>query len=169
MINDLFSENKPETLKDKLINFWNDISYYYPSRIRDGWWAIRRFCRNIKRYWKILWDDNDFDQGYLEKLIINKLTWMSEYFRVARIIDGEERIYSQINTALRIGKIAFELEEEDKNSWTINTRNYKRFWPSIEDRHKLEESKYLKDTFRRLKAKRLFYQLLSVYSGRWWD
>ena len=86
--------NKPETFRERVEDLWYNISYYYP---REGWWAIKTFFRNIKRYWGILWSDNDFDHGFMEELIITKLTLMANYFRTAKVTEGTEEIYCQIN------------------------------------------------------------------------
>lgn len=179
-IDDLLKE--PETFKEKLKDFWYDVSYYYPRRLRDGWWAIKRFCRNLRKFWGILWKDDDFDQGYLEDIILKKLIWMSDYFRTARIVVREERIYNQINLAIRVGKIAFEKDTEDELYGSgeygfyyylgyVNLRNYKRFWASIKpDQLNDEEIKGMHWTeLRRLKARHIFYKILSQYSSTWWD
>ena len=179
----LNNNSKPETLKEKLEDLWFYISCFYPRKIRDGWWALLRFFRNLKRYWKVLWEDNDFDQGYLEELILKKLSFMADYFREARIVVDEEEIYHQINLALRVGKIAFDISPEEDNPdeyggeygfsylGYVNTRNYKRFWPCIEESGFKDPKMGMdyKTELRRLKAKHLFYRILTVYSSRWWD
>lgn len=182
---DEFLNKKPETIKEKLLDLWEDISYYYPQKIEEGWWSVCTFCRNIRKFWGILWKDRDFDHGYMEELLIKKLSWMADYFRTSRIIVEEEKIYTQINLAIRIGKIAFDLDPEKDSPENyggefgsdylghINTRNYKRFWPSIDlIKFKEKETKWYKynlDDLRKLKAKTIFYKILDQYSNGWWD
>lgn len=179
---------KPETFKEKLEDLWDDITNYYPSKIKDGLLAIKRFFRNLRKYWGILWSDNDFDHGYMEELIITKLTYMADYFRTARIVTGAEETYHKINLALRIGKIAFDINPEECSPEDyggrfgfdyigyINTRNYKRFWP-IKDPSIFEDSPednkrkglMFRNDLREKKARKIFYEILSQYSETWWD
>lgn len=174
----------PETFKEKLEDVWYDITRYYPSRIRDGWWAIKRFFRNLVKYWRILWRDNNFDHGYMEELIISKLTWMADYFRTARIAVGEEDIYNKINLAVRIGKIAFDINPKELSPENyggiygldyigyVNIKNYKRFWPTINPSFFVSDSRIriqCIENLRKLKARHIFYNLLNQYSEHWWD
>lgn len=173
-LDDLFK--KPETFKEKLEDLWYDISYYYPSLVRDFWYGIQRFFRNTWRYRDILWSDNDFDYGYLESIILKKLSFMADYFRISRIVEGEEDIYHKINLALRIGKIAFSEDDDPENydehfryTGYINTKNYKRYWPQISEEDFNRLLSYNKTELRRIKAKKIFYRILSKYSWEWWD
>lgn len=176
-LDDLFK--KPETFKEKLEDLWYDISYYYPSRLKEFWYGVCRFLRNIRRYREILWSDNDFDFGYLDNILMTKISFMADYFRTARIIEGEERIYQEINLALRVGKIAFEWDidkdgeaEDYKNlNYTgyVNTRNRQRYWPQISEENFMRHPDQNKTYLRRLKARDIFFKILSRYSSTWWD
>lgn len=174
---------KPEIFKEKLESIWYDVTHYYPSRIRDGWWATKRFFRNLKRYWGILWEDNDFDHGYMENLLFKKLTFMADYFRTARLVEGAEKTYNQINLAIRVGRIAFDENPEEMSPESyggnfgleylgyVNTKNCKRFWPTIDPSffENQEIKMYLITDLRKIKARRIFYKILSQYSETWWD
>lgn len=164
-------------IKELLEDFWLDLTCYYPRLIKESWWKIKNFFWNTWRYRDILSKDFDFDFGYLELLIMKKLEFMAEYFRVARIIVDEEKIYHQINLTLRIGKIAFELDVEenpeegyDGYEYTgyVNTRNYQRFWWGNRNPTEME-LKILKTEMRRSKARHLFYTMLARYSHLWSD
>lgn len=161
---------KPETLKEKLEDLWYDLSYYYPREIKYRWWAVKRFFKNLWRYRNILASDNDFDNSYLETVLLEKLKWMADYFRTARIVEGEERIYHEINLAIKLGELAFDRElEEDESSRYINTKNYKKFLKNYKfGQNELTDS-YFKKELRRKKAMNLFYRVLAQYSGSWWD
>lgn len=174
-LNKLFK--KPETFKEKLEDLWFDISYYYPHEIRDFWWNLKAFFRNLCKYKSILWRDHDFDFGYLEEIILTKLEYMARYFRTARIVVGEERYYEQINWALKIGKIAFGREDFGEGIYFfpgyVNLKTIKRFIPNFNEHDRLETDhkfrEIIKDTLRKRKAKALFYRILRDYSENWWD
>lgn len=152
------------TLKEKI----EEITYYYSSKVKDWFWNFKCFCRNIKNYWGILWKDCNFDYYYLEDLILHKLVLMSEYFKTARIAYDSEKVYHQINFAIRIGNIAFKDKYEGQY---VNLGTYKKYFPFVKETEIFDD--YLmgmfKEELRRAKAKRIFYKILERYSQTWWD
>lgn len=165
-IDDILKE--PETFKEKLLDLWDDLTRYYPKRIREFWWDIQRFFRNTWRYRQILVKDNDFDHGYLDGILLQKLEFMADYFRTARIVEGEEDTYHQINLTLRLGKIAFE-EIHFQDGRYCNTRNFQRFIPTKKDEWTEKDNEFLKDELVRRKAKCLFWKMMDKYEATWWD
>lgn len=173
---------KPETFKEKVRDLWFTISYCYPRDIRDFWWGIRNFFRNLWRYREILWEDHDWDFGYLDEMILTKLEFMAKYFRVARIAEGTEKTYEEICLAIRLGRIFMEKEnfgDESKGEYIfdfpgyVNTKNLNRFLPGFKDYQRLEEDeKYrgmMLTELRKQKAKNCFHKLLRDKEQTWWD
>lgn len=173
---------KPETFKEKIKDFWFTISYCYPRDIRDFWWGLKRFFRNLKRYRNILWNDNDFDYGYLDEMILTKLEFMARYFRTARIAEGTEKVYEEICWAIRLGRIFMEKEnfgDESKGEYIfefpgyVNIKNIKRFYPRFKDYDRLEKDKNFRKMIltelRKQKAKNCFHKLLRDKEQTWWD
>ena len=173
---------KPETFKEKIKDFWFTISYCYPRDIRDFWWGLKRFFRNLKRYRNILWNDNDFDFGYLDEMILTKLEFMARYFRTARIAEGTEKTYEEICWAIRLGRIFMEKEnfgDESKGEYIfdfpgyVNIKNIKRFYPKFKDYDRLEKDKNFRKMIltelRKQKAKNCFHKLLRDKEQTWWD
>ena len=158
-------------MNEKLKDLWDDIIYYYPKRIKNLWISLKTFIRNTWRYRRILLNDNDFDFGYLEDIILQKLEFMAKYFRTARIVEGEEKYYEEINLCLKIGKIAFEKEEDFNEEKYINIRNSKRFIKVTLDEADPEHKtiNLYKKYLRNLKARNLFYKIISERSNGWWD
>lgn len=157
---------------EKLKDFLDDLVYYYPKRIKDFYYGLKNFVKNVVRYRFILWDDRDFDFGYLEDLMMTKLEFMSKYFRTARIAVGEEEYYNQINLTRRLGEIGFE-RVEDENVY-VNINNAKRFFSpdlNFEKRLKTDEKfrSLILPEIRRRKARSLFYKMLNEKSQSWWD
>lgn len=174
---------KPETLTEKLENLWFNVSYYYyyyPRRIRYFWWGIERYFRNLWRYRKFLWSDNDFDYGYLDEIIYTKLQFMKKYFEKANIAEDSEKYSQEINLALRLADIFMEKEvfegDEIYYSGYVNTQNIKRFFPSFEKNggyKRMEEDddfqKITKTELRMKKAKNCFLKILREKEEYWWD
>ena len=157
---------------EKLKDFLDDLVYYYPKRIKDFYYGLKNFVKNVVRYRFILWNDRDFDFGYLEDLMMTKLEFMSKYFRTARIAVGEEEYYNQINLTRRLGEIGFERVEDE--TIYVNINNAKRFFSpglDIEGRLKTDEKfkSFILPEIRRLKARSLFYKMLNEKSQSWWD
>ena len=180
----MYNFKNMEKLKEKLEDIWFDISDYYPSRVRDFWWGCKRFIRNLKRYRHILWNDNDWDYGYLEEIVLLKLNFMADYFRTSRIAVGTERWYEEILWAIRLGEISMEKEnfgDESKGEYRfdfpgyVNTRTIKRFFPMMkeEDIKRVNEDtgfgKMIRTELRRRKARNLFFRILRDYEEKWWD
>lgn len=171
-LKDLLKE--PETFKEKIKDIWFTISYCYPRDIRDFWWGIKRFFRNIWRYRHILRSDNDWDFGYLEMIIMTKLEFMAKYFRTSRIVVSSEKIYEEICLAIRLGKIFMDDYDycEDYSGY-VNIKNIKRFYPKFDEYQRLEEDekfrKMIITELRKEKAKYCFYNLLKYKEEKWWD
>ena len=151
-----------ENLIDKIEDIWLDIKYVLPRVISEFFWNIRRYIRNIIRYRNVLAKDNDFDSSYFEDLILTKLKFMAEYFRTARIVVGEERIYQEVCWAIRLGNIAFDKEDILEYTGYVNLRDIKKYFPKLTegDIKRIEEdSKFgtmMKTELRRRKGRRLF-------------
>lgn len=164
-----------ENLIDKIEDIWLDIRYVLPRVISEFFWNIRRYIRNIIRYRNVLAKDNDFDSSYFEDLILTKLKFMAEYFRTARIVVGEERIYQEVCWAIRLGNIAFDKEDILEYTGYVNLRDIKKYFPNLteEDMKRIEEdSKFgtmMKTELRRRKGRRLFFKLLEEYEWNWAD
>ena len=140
--------------------------------IKDFYYGLKNFVKNVVRYRFILWNDRDFDFGYLEDLMMTKLEFMSKYFRTARIAVGEEEYYNQINLTRRLGEIGFERVEDE--TIYVNINNAKRFFSpglDIEGRLKTDEKfkSFILPEIRRRKARSLFYKMLNEKSQSWWD
>lgn len=162
---------KPETIKEKLEDLWFTITYCFPRDVRDFWRSLKCFFHNLKRYRWMLWNDCDFDFGYLDEIIYMKLEFMANYFRTSRIVVNEEKIYDEICLAIKLAKIFMEKEETDYTGY-INDRNIRRFNSSFnehiyKDRPDIYKT-ILKD-LRRLKARHCFYRLLEEKARNWWD
>lgn len=164
-----------ENLIDKIEDIWLDIRYVLPRVISEFFWNIRRYIRNIIRYRNVLAKDNDFDSSYFEDLILTKLKFMAEYFRTARIVVGEERIYQEVCWAIRLGNIAFDKEDILEYTGYVNLSDIKKYFPKLteEDMKRIEEdSKFgtiMKTELRRRKGRRLFFRLLEEHEWNWAD
>lgn len=166
-----------ENLIDKIEDIWLDIRYVLPRVISEFFWNIRRYIRNIIRYRNVLAKDNDFDSSYFEDLILTKLKFMAEYFRTARIIVGEERIYQEVCWAIRLGNIAFDKEDILEYTYTgyVNLRGIKKYFPKLTegDIKRIEEDSrfgsVMKTELRKRKSRRLFFRLLDEHEWNWAD
>ena len=164
-----------ENLIDKLEDIWLDIKYVLPRVISEFFWNIRRYIRNIIRYRNVLAKDNDFDSGYFEDLILTKLKFMAEYFRTARIVVGEERIYQEVCWAIRLGNIAFDKEDILEYTGYVNLRDIKKYFPKLteENMKRIEEDSrfgcIMRTELRRRKSRRLFFRLLEEHEWNWAD
>ena len=142
---------------------------------------IKRFFKNLKRYWKTLMTDDDFDFYYLERLIQLKLSFMKKYFQnTPQAVDGN-RISKEIDLTLKIKDVFDELEfystSQEEGFKYVNIRNYKRFIPYhhqetfktfFNDENQMRRQLGL-EKLRYRKAKYLFYARLHHYSDFWWD
>lgn len=132
--------------------------------MRSFFLKIKNFIRNFIKFRRILWNDQEWDFGFLEELIITKLECMAKYWETANIVSDSRQVYQDILRAIRIGKIAFEMEEDDEEPFIVNTRNWKRFMST-----KISDRKIFYQTLRRYKARYVFYQILNLHSPGWWD
>lgn len=80
-----FKENNDYT-------FFEKVTYKY-YRVREFvsrfWYNLLEFPRNFKKWFKIIWNDRDYDYHYLLIILENKLKYMSKSFEKSPIEDGE--------------------------------------------------------------------------------
>lgn len=138
--------------------------------IRTFFHKLSRFFVKLKRYLPLVWKDNEFDYWYLDKVVVTKLKWMSDYFRVTRIVEGEEETYRQVNRAYQIGKIALEEEYFEEEKY-VNIRNFHRFCPNSKEESFRDGTyaEWARKDLRAIKARHLLYAYIAHYGRTWWD
>lgn len=86
----------------KRINWW-EFQHRWKWRLYDTVTLPRRGYRrlaHIAAFLPVLWKDNDFDEGYLVKLIIVKLHRMADHFEEHHHHTGWQRQVRDIRTAI---------------------------------------------------------------------
>lgn len=77
----------------KDMNIFEKITYKY-YRVREFvsgfWYNLLSFPRNFKKWYKVVWNDRDYDYHYLLVVVENKLKYMSKSFEKSPIEDGEK-------------------------------------------------------------------------------
>jgi hypothetical protein len=85
------------------------------SEILHPFRYIKNGFRNLKKWYYVIWEDRQYDYGYMEKLIHHKLTLMEEFFKsndvhseeakncVKDITKAKEIIYSLMNNTYEDG------------------------------------------------------------------
>jgi len=63
---------------------------------------IGRGIKNIIRYWKVIWNDRDWDDYYIYKLLQTKLRFMEQFFRSDKCYrEDKEKTADQIKFAIK--------------------------------------------------------------------
>ena len=73
--------------------FFEKVTYkYYRLRefLKINWYNLLEFPRNFKKWFKIIWNDRDYDYHYLLIILENKLKYMSKSFEKSPIEEGEK-------------------------------------------------------------------------------
>lgn len=139
-------------------------------------------CREFKR-----WIGKDWDYSFLLKMEQYKFRRMAKYFNKSRLVEGWEK---QVSVCKLCDKLISIILEEDPyyNSWLnssygttphkhipfpayVNTRNYKRFNPLIDNLHEDNEVLHtgILIGIREVKAMSLYNKVRTLYLCKLWD
>lgn len=118
-----------------------------------------------------------FDYGFVLSLEKQALIQMYEYFKVSRIVVGNEIVEKNLKLALGLLDIVLEIDsayncdfKSESGGFVdrhINTKNWKRFCPK--DTSLDWNTPILKDYLRREKAWYLYNKLRFERMRSWWD
>jgi hypothetical protein len=122
---------------------------------------IRYFINSIKnliKWFPIIWQDRDWDCGYVEEMLLFKLNNMYKRFSDpnATCVNWE---LEHAKNALKALKICVIILERRKNDW------YTDYWYN---RGQENSDLHLSDQLEQ-RDWRIFCQLLNQYFPQWWD
>lgn len=144
------------------------ICYYsLKGLISEVWFGTIRFFRNLWKYRYILLEDQDWDYGYLDEIMLTKLRFMANYFKTSKIVEDAPKIYAEINLAIKLCNIVMEKETEIYYKGYVNLNNYQRFLPR-KIKFNLDPIIYSTE-LRRQKAINCLFLLLRYKKESWWD
>ena len=139
-------------------------------------------AREFKRIWGKPWDS-----GFLLKLEQYKIREMIAYFKKHHHLSNWKFVVRDMQICDRLISIVLE-EDKHYRSWLdicyggtkrtqipfpvyINTKNYKRFWPTVEDLH--QDNLILHNgiliSLRQQKALFLYNKIRAYRIQSWWD
>lgn len=170
--------------------WWDSTGKYLPHIILDG-------IKNLFKWFKIVWNDRDFDHSYISYVLKFKLentaNYIEKHQRYERYELDVQRIRLAINLLDKIIEDYYQMEYQnfyevkfnweglDKKSFELkdkviknNLQDYFLKYPNgyrkiekHEDNDVIEALTLGK--FRHDKAKRLFFELLNRHLEEWWD
>jgi len=134
--------------KQNIISTW-----FWNTRIGDKLWDIQRGIKNFIKWRKIIWEDRDFDFGYLYDAIYFKLENMQKFFDSDNTCSVDAKEYAkQIKECKDLLKRII-----DETVWTENWDN-KGFTKTLDELSELDK-----------KEKELFWNNICKYIDGWWD
>lgn len=146
--------------------------------MKELWYNIKNFFRNLCNYRKILWNDKQFDFGYLLELEKLKLQLMIKEFKTHPHTDHTSNIrWMQICI-----KLIDIIQEDDSALEYSNVPNTEKFklvkYINIRNASRFKfdkaafESKgqiFIKECLRQRKALYLYSAIRYNYIFEWWD
>ncbi len=180
-------------IKDK----WEDFGFFIKhSFIGETWYFINSFPRNVKiviDFIPLLWNSFDWDQGYLEELIVFKLKRMEKFFRSdnAMCMGAKERA-DEIKFVLDCFAINDDWDLDDKRKKHIEKYGESKMWctpykdnPSLRELHmshskcttpemEKEESDEMMKIIReedkiRMENYKMAFNMMGEKMKNWWD
>ena len=146
----------------------------------NKFYSIIESIQNIIRWFPIIWQDKDFDFGYVYRILYFKFKNMEEFFRSenawsANSIKDANRIKVAKNLAKRLSEsnhlenamMFYNKKYGDKkimtieNGWVVWTKD-KKMMDAFEKCGKHSEYMEKQD-------KEFLFDYLKKYSDRWWD
>ena len=146
--------------------------------LKDIYYGIKNFLKNLYNYRRILWRDKQFDYGYLLDLEKTKLQLMIHEFKINPHVDHTSNI-RWLSICIKLIDIIqeedFALEYSNKpNTAKFRLIKYVNISNSI--RFGLENIMfdgplqiYMKQTLRQRKALYLYNRIRYNYIFDWWD
>ncbi|QWU14295.1 hypothetical protein SAMN04487895_101594 [Paenibacillus sophorae] len=142
--------------------------------IKGKYYNLTEGLSNLIKWLPVIWNDRDFDQAYLYRILHKKLSFMEKFFRSERtysanapevaeeIMEAKELLYNIIDGS-RVKKVDFKFDEfisfnNDKLNFNTDNENYK-IWSEGMDRAEQQEAEDMKRAF----------EIISEKSQGWWD
>jgi len=122
---------------------------------------IRYFGNSIKnliKWFPIIWNDRDWDHGYVEDMLLFKLNNMYKRFSNPDLTCVNWEV-EHVKPALKALGLCVKILERRRNNW------YTEYWSNRGQTH---EELYLLDQLEQ-RDWRIFCQLLDKYFAYWWD
>ena len=157
--------------------------------------SIRHFFGRIVHLWKwipVIWGDYDWDPAFFWRILAAKLSFMDDYFRYKGYLENSEEVAGQISEAYglaldlfedkyesagfdeierRWGESVFEwlpTDNPERQELRISHPNVKTASDELmlraDERRVLEEAEMA-----RTRDRDALFDLLSDYSGDWWE
>lgn len=104
--------NREETLKEKLSGWWRYTKTY---RIEIPYRNFIRGIKNIKKWYKLVWNDTDFDYGYILDILNFKIKNVADYTEKAKMHENWETDVKYMRLACKLidkiwGEDSYETE-----------------------------------------------------------
>lgn len=155
------------------------------------WWFVE-FCdgvSNLKKFWRVIWNDRDWDHAYFERIMLTKFEkWYDRYSKIEDLPFPHEGIEKHIQ-AMRICINILRRRKEDwyTQVWYNNKlqqkvkynfesviihgeQMYEMKHFGLTEEEELENSKLLKNSGLAEKRDwRIFCRILEKYNEYWWD
>lgn len=112
-------------------------------------WRIRKFIKGIKNliyYFKVIWNDNDWDYSFITDLLYVKLNKTYQRYNNKRYFVGQE------DNTVKPLRICVEILNRSKNNFYWNTDNWNDIVDNCEERNR-----------------RILFAIMSKYLSYWWD
>lgn len=145
--------------------------------MKNFWYKFKNFLRNLYNYRKILWEDYQFDYGYLLNLEKFKLQLMIDEFKNYAHTDHTSNI-RWMSICIKLIDIIQEedsiLERLSPGYYTVtsyvNIKNAYKYGLESNVNHKNPDIvAFAKDTLRQRKALYLYNKIRYNYIYEWWD
>lgn len=128
------------------------------NKLNTNIYYIYRSIKNLIKWFSVIWNDRDWDHGYIEDMLLFKLNNMYKRFSDpdATYVNWESYYTSK---ALKALKLCIQILERRKNNY------YTEYWWSRGQTHEdLLLSSQLEE-----RDWRLFCRMMEKYFNYWWD
>lgn len=136
---------------------------------------------NLIYYFKVIWDDRQWDYGFFYRLELKKVQKMIKWWSSGNNVTSEKSVLRDLRICEYLLKVLSE-EVDDmelvsthpiqyKFTRYINLKNISRFIPADQSDliKEWSKSQWLKQDMYVLKCKNLYYTIRNYRMGIWWD
>ena len=146
------------------------------NRLKIHWDCFKKGIRNLVHYFKVVWQDRDWDWEFMIDLQRKKLESMIEYYSTGDYFEGQSRELRYMRIALHClenlenGEVSKGKVVNDKNFERIRQTNGHSpskdgFWENFKQRN---PEYYYEDVYEE-KLWYLYNKIIQTHAKAWWD
>lgn len=163
------------------------------TNIKDYYYNLKYYVKNIIKWSPILWSDRDWDHSYILNALKFKIQCTSKYINLHKRYEGYERDVERMNLCIKLidkylssdYEVEYQDYYNDQHSFSFiykggsEFNNLKEYFSKYPNTYRKIYNKYpnkgeihnalMLGSYRQNRVKELIFKLLNNNIEKWWD